>query len=61
MKITFELYYHTCWGELLMLSGDVEPLGAGDESRAVVMDYRGGDLWSATIEVPASPPSCAYR
>ena len=49
MKITFELYYHTRWGEQLMLSGDIEPLGAGDEARAVVMDYRGGDLWSYTI------------
>lgn len=61
MKITFELYYHTRWGEQLMLSGDIEPLGAGDEARAVVMDYRGGDLWSYTIEVPSSTTSFAYR
>ncbi|OUO99578.1 4-alpha-glucanotransferase [Barnesiella sp. An22] len=61
MKITFEIYYHTRWGESLMLSGETEQLGSGDESRAVVMDCRGGDLWSYTIEVPATIAAFEYR
>ena len=61
MKITFEIYYHTRWGESLMLSGTTEQLGSGDESRAVVMDCRGGDLWSYTIDVPATIAAFEYR
>ena len=57
MKITFEIHYHTRWGENVLLSGDIDMLGAGDEEKAVVMDYRGDDRWAYTIEVPSSVES----
>ena len=46
MKITFEIYYHTRWGESLFLSGDIDELGANEENRAVMMDYQGDGLWN---------------
>ena len=61
MKITFEIYYHTRWGESLMLSGETEQLGAGDESRAVVMDCHGDGLWRYTIDVPSTIAAFEYR
>lgn len=61
MKITFEIHYHTRWGENVLLSGDIDMLGAGDEAKAVVMDYWGDDRWAYTIEVPSSVESFGYR
>ncbi len=60
MKITFEIYYHTRWGESLHLTGDIDALGGGEESKAVVMDYRGDDKWSYTLDVPASVKGFTY-
>ena len=54
MKIIFEIYYHTRWGESLFLSGDIDELGANEENRAVMMDYQGDGLWKYTMELPAS-------
>ena len=41
MKITFEIYYHTRWGESLFLSGDIDELGANEENRAVMRESVG--------------------
>ena len=49
MKITFEIYYHTRWGESLFLSGDIDEIGANEENRAVMMDYQGDGLWKYTM------------
>ncbi len=54
MKITFEISYYTRWGESLNLTGSIAALGGGDESKAVVMDYRGDGKWEYTIDVPAA-------
>lgn len=61
MKITFEIYYHTRWGESLFLSGDIDELGANEENRAVMMDYQGDGLWKYTMELPASAKKFHYE
>lgn len=61
MKITFEIYYHTWWGESVLLVGDIEALGANDEGRAVVMNYQGDGLWRYSIEVPNTVTVFNYR
>ena len=55
MKIIFEIYYHTRWGESLFLSGDIDELGANEENRAVMMDYQGDGLWKYTMELLCCP------
>lgn len=61
MKIIFEIYYHTRWGESLFLSGDIDELGANEENRAVMMDYQGDGLWKYTMELPASAKKFHYE
>ena len=61
MQITFEIYYHTRWGESLFLSGDIDELGANEENRAVMMDYQGDGLWKYTMELPASAKKFHYE
>ena len=61
MKITFEIYYHTRWGESLFLSGDIDELGANEDNRAVMMDYQGDGLWKYTMELPASAKKFHYE
>ena len=61
MKITFEIYYHTRWGESLFLSGDIDELGANEDNRAVMMDYQGDGLWRYTMELPASAKKFHYE
>ena len=61
MKITFEIYYHTRWGESLFLSGNIDELGANEENRAVMMDYQGDGLWKYTMELPASAKKFHYE
>ena len=61
MKIIFEIYYHTRWGESLFLSGDIDELGANEDNRAVMMDYQGDGLWKYTMELPASAKKFHYE
>ena len=51
MKISFNLNYHTEWGESLYLCGDLLQLGGGDPNRAIEMRLVSPDLWRAEIEL----------
>ena len=48
MKITFEIYYHTRWGESLFLSGDIDELGFAPRFDKVIVN---DDLETAEAEV----------
>ena len=57
MKISFNLNYHTQWGESLYLCGDLIQLGAGDPREAVEMSLVSPDLWRVDIEFGENPPA----
>lgn len=55
MKISFNLNYHTQWGEALYLCGDLLQLGAGDPRQAVEMSLVSPDLWRVDIDFTEDP------
>ena len=57
MKISFNLNYHTQWGESLFLCGDLLQLGAGDPNEALEMSLVSPDLWRVDVEFNENPPS----
>ena len=50
MKVTFNINYHTNWGESLYLCGTTPELGGGDAHKAVEMRLASPDLWQYTLE-----------
>ncbi|MCH5230752.1 MAG: 4-alpha-glucanotransferase [Muribaculaceae bacterium] len=57
MKISFNLNYHTQWGESLYLCGDLVQLGAGDPRDALEMSLVSPDLWRVDVEFAENPPA----
>ena len=52
MKLTFYIDYRTNWGEALYISGNVEPLGNDDYTKAVSLKLEGTEHWSLSLELP---------
>ena len=50
MKITFNINYHTNWGESIFLCGTTPALGNGDARNAVEMNLVSPDMWQFTLE-----------
>ena len=48
--LTFQIHYHTTWGQQVCLCGSVPELGEFDESKAIVLSSE-GDYWFTTIKV----------
>lgn len=61
MKITFNIDYHTNWGESVYVVGDVAALGGGDDAKAVKMTVDGSTAWSVTVELPDTTEKIVYR
>lgn len=57
MKISFNLNYHTQWGESLYLCGDLVQLGSGDPNEALEMSLVSPDLWRVDVEFDENPPA----
>lgn len=55
MKISFNLNYHTQWGEALYLCGELLQLGSGDPRYAVEMSLVSPDLWRVDIDFTEDP------
>ena len=55
MKISFNLNYHTQWGESLFLCGNLLQLGAGDPREALEMSLVSPDLWRVDVEFSETP------
>lgn len=51
MKITFNINYHTNWGESVYLCGTLPELGNGDAREGVEMSLVSPDIWQYTLEV----------
>ncbi|MCM1369298.1 MAG: 4-alpha-glucanotransferase [Candidatus Amulumruptor caecigallinarius] len=60
MKITFNINYHTNWGESVYLYGASPLLGNGDARQAVEMSLISPDMWQFTLDVPETPLAFDY-
>ena len=60
MKISFNLNYHTQWGESLYLCGDILQLGGGDPREAVEMNLVSPDTWRLDMEFSNYPGDFNY-
>ena len=60
MKITFNINYHTNWGESVYLCGDIAALGNGDAKEAAEMNLVSPDQWQLTLELPETPGDFEY-
>lgn len=54
MKLTFNVNYHTNWGESVHIVGSAEELGGGDFSKSVKMSLTGDQHWIFEVELPDS-------
>lgn len=52
MEVSFEIDYHTIWGESLYLTGNIPELGNNKLTDAIKMSFDGAGKWSATIYLP---------
>lgn len=60
MKISFNLNYHTQWGESLHLCGDLLQLGGGDAKEALPMRIVSPDTWSVDVDFDGNPGNFNY-
>jgi len=61
MRITFNINYHTEWGESLFVSGSIPELGNGDPSKALEMSLASPDMWQLQLEMRRDPGDFEYR
>ena len=48
--ITFQIDYHTTWGQEVCLSGSLPEMGSFDESKAILLTNN-GDTWSTELKI----------
>jgi 4-alpha-glucanotransferase len=51
MRIDFFLRFRTKYGEQLAVTGNLQSLGAGDESKKLPLKYLNSDFWYGSVEV----------
>ncbi len=51
MKFQFYLRFHTTFGQIILISGNIEELGYEDLSNALPMEYLNEETWSATLDL----------
>ena len=61
MKISFNINYHTVWGQILCLTGSIPELGSWNNQQVRRMHYSGNGNWSLEIEIPDESVSFEYR
>ncbi|MDR2914437.1 MAG: 4-alpha-glucanotransferase [Tannerella sp.] len=61
MKITFNLKYHTTWGQRLFIVGSCVELGANILSAAKEMHYHNENEWQLEISLPDSIKEVKYN
>ncbi len=60
MKISFNINYHTQWGEALYICGDLLQLGGGDPVEALEMKLAAPDSWVIDLEFDGEPTDFNY-
>lgn len=61
MKITFNIEYHTQWGQRIIILGKIPALGAEDPRNGLPLDYLPGGQWKQTIELSNAVKTLHYR
>ncbi|MDL2243456.1 4-alpha-glucanotransferase [Bacteroidales bacterium OttesenSCG-928-J19] len=61
MLITFNLPFHTIWGQELYVFGSLPELGNWDYSRAVKMNFTGEGNWQVELSLPEDTDAFEYR
>lgn len=62
MKIDFYLRFHTQFGQLLAITGNLPVLGNEEPEQALPMSFLSDELWQASIEIdPADIDTLQYR
>lgn len=60
MKITFNINYHTNWGESLYICGGIPELGGCDPNKAAEMNLLSPDQWQLALELDKEPDDFEY-
>lgn len=60
MKITFNINYHTNWGESLYVCGGIPELGGNDPHKALEMNLTSPDIWQAALTLDKEPGEFDY-
>ncbi len=61
MKISFNINFHTVWGQTLFVTGSIPELGSWNVSSACPMQYTGEGNWILEIELPDTSCHFEYR
>lgn len=61
MDISFNLNYHTTWGQIVYITGSEKSLGAFDYDKAIAMRYNSNGHWSLQLEFPDDQLPFEYR
>lgn len=61
MKVTFNINFHTIWGQKLCIVGSISELGSWDPTFAQDMQYQGEGNWQLQLELPSDTKSVEYR
>ncbi|PHN08126.1 4-alpha-glucanotransferase [Flavilitoribacter nigricans] len=61
MKISFNVEYHTQWGQRIVVIGDRKELGAGHPADGLRLDYLADGKWKQNVQLPASVKKLKYR
>ncbi|MDR2621470.1 MAG: 4-alpha-glucanotransferase [Dysgonamonadaceae bacterium] len=61
MQITFNIRYHTTWGQTLRVVGSIPELGAWNNAFAKELHYTGDGDWHLEIELPDLPVDFEYK
>ena len=62
MKVDFYLRFHTQFGQLLAITGNLPALGNNEAGQALPMSFLSDELWQASIEIdPTEFDTLQYR
>ena len=57
MKVTFNINFHTVWGQKLCVVGSIPELGSWEPALAKEMSYKGDGNWQLELEVTSDRKS----
>ncbi len=54
MKLSFQIHYHTIWGQAVYVCGSLSELGNWENTKAFRLSSQGGGIWKGEIEIADS-------
>lgn len=61
MKVTFNINFHTVWGQKLCVVGSIPELGSWEPALAKEMNYKGEGNWQLELEITSPVQIIEYR